>query len=277
MTTAPQIRLIEHSKSFWTAIFDHPPINLIDPDTIRELDVLIRRLETDPDVTAIVFESADPVYFAAHYDVLIDLKLTLDMPDGPTGMHPWIDVLARLSRVPVMTIAKVRGRARAAGSELILACDVRFASLETTLIGQPEVSMGAVPGGGPMARLSRLIGRGRALEVLLGADDFTGELAERYGYVNRALPDAELDGFVDAFARRVASFEKSAVAETKAFVDQATLADDTVFPAGMNAFFRSAQRPTTGARVGALVKEGFQLRNDVEARLPHYLGEFVKA
>jgi enoyl-CoA hydratase/carnithine racemase len=116
-------------------------------------------------------------------------------------------MLARLSRAPVASIASIRGRATGVGSELALACDMRFASREKAILSQWEVGAGLVPGGGPMARLPRLIGRGRALEVLLSADDIDGDLAERYGYVNRSLPDAELDGFVDALARRIASFD----------------------------------------------------------------------
>jgi enoyl-CoA hydratase/carnithine racemase len=133
------------------------------------------------------------------------------LPPGSTGLDAWNDVLVRLSRVPALTVAALRGRARGAGSEFVLACDVRFASKERAVLGQFEVGGGAVPGGGPMARLSRLVGRGRALEILVGADDFTSELAERYGYVNRAVPDAELDTFIDRFARRVAGFEKEAI------------------------------------------------------------------
>ena len=124
-------------------------------------------------------------------------------------------MLARLSRAPVVSIASIRGRATGVGSELALASDMRFASREKAILSQWEVGAGLVPGGGPMARLPRLIGRGRALEVLLSADDIDGDLAERYGYVNRSFPDAELDGFVDALATRISSFDKEALAETK--------------------------------------------------------------
>lgn len=276
MTTQPQIRIDKQSKSLWTATFDHPPINLIDPDTIRELDALITQLETDPDVTAIVFESADPDYFLAHYDVMQDISLTRDLPDGPTGMHPWIDMLARLARVPVITIAKIAGRARAAGSEFILSCDIRFASREKAVIGQFEVGFGAVPGGNPMTRLTHLVGRGRALEVLVGCDDFSGDLAERYGYVNRALPDAELDAFVANFAQRVAGFDKDVVSETKAFVDKTSLPDDSELPPAMSAFFRTVTRPQTAKRAGALIEKGFQTRGDIELNIGHHVAQFVK-
>ena len=135
-------------------------------------------------------------------------------------------MLVRLSRAPVVSIASIRGRATGVGSELALACDMRFASREKAILSHFEVGAGIVPGGGPMARLPRLMGRGRALEVFLGADDIPGDLAERYGYVNRSLPDAELDEFVDALANRIASFDKQAISETKRFVDVASLPPD---------------------------------------------------
>lgn len=268
----PQIRLRQVTSAYWIATFDQGPVNLIDPGTIRELDALVTRVETDPDVRVIVFESADPDFYLAHYDVLVDKRETMSMPPGRSGMHPWLDVLTRLSRVPAVTVASIRGRARGAGSEFVLACDVRFASRERAVLGQFEVGIGAGPGGGPTARLPRLVGRGRALEILLGADDFPGELAERYGYVNRAVPDAELDSFVDAFARRIAGFDKRAVAETKAFVDAASLPEDAEFPAALDSFFASVARGSTRERVIGLVGEGLQQRGHVELDLGRRAG-----
>jgi enoyl-CoA hydratase/carnithine racemase len=273
MTSAtPQIRMRQVSSAYWIVTFDHRPINLIDPDTIRELDALVSRLEADPDVRVIVFDSADPDFYLAHYDVLVDKQETISMPPGRSGMHPWLDVLTRLSRLPAVTVASIRGRARGAGSEFVLACDVRFASRERAVLGQFEVGIGAVPGGGPMARLPRLVGRGRALEILLGADDFPGELAERYGYVNRAVPDNELDAFVDAFARRIAGFDKRAIAETKAFVDAASLPEDAEFPAALDSFFESVARDGTRQRVIGLVGEGLQQHGGIELDLGRRVG-----
>ena len=262
-----QIEISHPAPGYWRATFCNPPINLIDPDTIVQLGELVTRLESDHDIKVVVFDSADPDFFLAHYDVLVDKARTAAMPKGPTGMHPWLDVLARLSRVPVVTIASIRGRARGAGSEFALACDMRFASTERAILGQFEVGVGAVPGANPMARLAGLIGRGRALEVVLGADDFPGELAERYGYVNRALPDAELDDFVDSFARRLAGFEKYALMRTKSFVDELSLPDDGLFPAALAEFFISTARPETRARMTHLIERGLQTRSDVELNL----------
>ena len=148
-----------------------------------------------------MFDSANPDFYLAHYDVENDPSRTVALPLGPTGMHAWLDLLVRLSRAPVVSIASIRGRARSAGSEFVLACDLRFASRENTLLGQFEVGTGVVPGGGPMARLPRLVGRGRALEILLVADDLDGPRAEQYGYVNRVIADDRLDDEVDRSPR----------------------------------------------------------------------------
>ena len=253
------------------AIFKNPPINLVDPDTILELSALIEKLETNPEIKVIVFESDDPDFFLAHYDVLVDKALTAAMTEGPTGIHPWLDVLVRLSRAPVVSIASIRGRARGAGSEFALSCDIRFASAEKAVLGQFEVGVGAVPGGNPMARLAGLIGRGRAIEVVLGADDLPGALAERYGYVNRAIPDTDLDAFVDRFARRIAGFDKEALTDAKRFIDEASLPGDDLFPPALDQFFISTRRPTTGARMAKLLEAGLQKRTDIELKLGQYV------
>lgn len=268
-----QIEVSSPAPGYWRARFSNPPINLVDPDTIGELSRLLGRLEDDPEPRVVVFDSADPDFFLAHYDVLADKARTAAMAPGPTGMHPWLDVLARLSRAPVVSVAAIRGRARGAGSEFVLACDIRFASAEKAILGQFEVGVGAVPGGNPMARLAGLVGRGRALEVVLGADDFPGALAERYGYVNRALPDAELDAFVDRFARRIAGFDKAALAEAKTFVDAVSLPDDALFPPALAAFFRSTARPETRERMARLLERGLQRRSALELELGRRVAE----
>src|SRR5664279_2264453 len=185
------LRLDRRSPGYCRVTFDHPPINTITATTVAELAELVGLIEQDPDLNVVVFDSVNPDFYLAHYDVEHDPSRTAALGVGPTGMHAWLDLLVRLSRAPVVSIASIRGRARGGGSEFALACDLRFASRENTVLGQFEVGTGLVPGGGPVARLPRLLGRGRALEVLLGADDIHGDLAERYGYVNRSLPDAE--------------------------------------------------------------------------------------
>src|SRR5262252_8854809 len=225
-TTTKQIVLTRRSAAYWRATIDHPPLNIFGPDTVPHLNEIITALETDEDVKVIVFDSAIEGFFLTHYDFLAKIEDTTSLPPGPTGLQPLPDMLVRLSRAPVVSIALIRGRATGVGSELALACDMRFASREKAILSHFEVGAGIVPGGGPMARLPRLMGRGRALEVLLGADDIRGDVAELYGYVNRCLPDAELDGFVDALATRIASFDKQALFETKRLVNVASLPPD---------------------------------------------------
>src|SRR6266481_336533 len=210
-TMTKRILLTRRSAAYWRVTFDHPPLNIFGPETIPQLNEIITALETDEQVKVVVFDSAVQGFFLTHYDFLAKLEATTSLPPGPTGLQPLPDMLVRLSRAPVVSIASIRGRATGVGSELALACDMRFASREKAVLSQFEVGAGVVPGGGPMARLSRLMGRGRALEVILGADDIPGDLAERYGYVNRSLPDAELDEFVDALASRIASFDKQTI------------------------------------------------------------------
>jgi enoyl-CoA hydratase/carnithine racemase len=220
-----------------------------------------------------VFDSAVEGFFLTHYDFIAPLEDSAKIPPGPTGLQALPDMLVRLSRAPVASIASIRGRATGVGSELALASDMRFASREKAILSQWEVGAGLVPGGGPMARLPRLIGRGRALEVLLSADDIRGDLAERYGYVNRSLPDAELDGFVDALAMRIASFDKQAIADIKRLVDVASLPPDAEILPEWDAFLAALGRPASQKRIRALMERGFHRAGDVENRLGFHVGQ----
>src|SRR5579862_3081398 len=164
-----QVYLTRRSPHYWRVTLDHPPLNIFGPEAIPQLNAVITELETDKQVKVVVFDSAMEGFFLTHYDFLAKLEETTSLPPGPTGLQPLPDMLVRLSRAPFVSIASTRGRATGVGSELALACDMRFASREKAILSQFEVGAGVVPGGGPMARLPRLIGRGRALEVLLGA------------------------------------------------------------------------------------------------------------
>jgi len=268
-----QIALRKHSPAYWRVTFDHPPLNIFGPETIPELSEIVTVLETDEQVRVVVFDSAVDGFFLTHYDFVAPAEDTTRLPPGPTGLQQLPDMLARLSRAPVVSIASIRGRATGVGSELALASDMRFASRERAILSQWEVGAGLVPGGGPMARLPRLIGRGRALEVLLGADDIDGALAERYGYVNRALPDAELDAFVDALATRIASFDKQALAETKHLVDVNSLPPDAEIAPEWDAFLAALARPAAQARIQRLFERGFHEAGDVETRLGYHVGQ----
>ena len=272
-TMTKQILLTRRSPAYWRVTINHPPLNIFGPDTIPQLNEAITAVETDEEVKVVVFDSAVQGFFLTHYDFLAKLEDTTSLPPGPTGLQPLPDMLVRLSRAPVASIALIRGRATGVGSELALACDMRFASREKGILSQFEVGAGIVPGGGPMARLPRLIGRGRALEVFLGADDFPGDLAERYGYVNRSLPDAELDEFVDALATRIASFDKRAIGETKRFVDVASLPPDYEIAPEWDVCLASIMRPAAQKRIGKLLEKGFHKPGDVETRLGYHVGQ----
>ncbi len=272
-TETTEIRLARRSPAYWRVTFDHPPLNIFGPETIPQLNEIITALETDEHVKVVVFDSAVEGFFLTHYDFLARLEDLTGLPPGPTGLQPLPDMLVRLSRAPVVSIALIRGRATGVGSELALASDMRFASREKAILSQWEVGVGLVPGGGPMARLPRLMGRGRALEVLLGADDIRGDLAELYGYVNRSLPDADLDGFVDAFATRIASFDKRAIIDTKRLVSAASLPPDVEIAAGWDACLASMARPAAKERIKTLMERGFHKPGDAENRLGYYVGQ----
>ena len=243
------------------------------PEFVVEFRKILTGLEADEQVKVVVFDSAVEGFFLNHSDFRAKLEDLTGLPQGPTGLEAWPDILVRLTRAPFVSIALLRGRATGNGSEMTLACDMSFASREKAILSQWEVGVGLVAGGGPMARLPRLIGRGRALEVLLGADDIRGELAEAYGYVNRALPDAELDGFVDALATRIAGYDKWAIANTKRLVNAASLPPDVEIAAGWDACMTSIGRPAAQARIERLFERGFQKPGDAETRLGFYVGQ----
>ena len=212
-----RLTIDEVTPAYWRVIIENPPINLYDPEMFAELNVLMDRIDTDRDLKVIVFESANPDYFVAHYD-LERGEVIPDQP-GAAEFSAWPKFVTRLAQSRVVSVAKLRGRARGHGSELALACDIRFASKEKAVLAQVEVGVAVVPGGGATEWLSALAGRSRALEIICGADDFDADTAEKYGWVNRSIPDAELDAFVDNFARRVASFEKRALELAKKLVN----------------------------------------------------------
>jgi enoyl-CoA hydratase/carnithine racemase len=271
-TEKAQIRLTRLSGAYWRVAFDNPPLNVMGPQFVRELREIITTVEADEEVRVVVFESAVEGFFLNHSDFNADLKDLTSMPQGPTGLEAWPDVLVRITRAPVVSIALIRGRATGNGSELALACDMSFASREKTRLSQWEVGVGLVAGGGPMARLPRQMGRQRALEVLLSSDDIGGDLAQAYGYVNRSLPDGELDGFVDALATRIASFDKWAIANTKRLVSAASLPPDVEIAAGWDACMASIARPAAQGKIKALFEQGFHRPGDAEDRLGSYLG-----
>ena len=272
-TEKAQIRLTRTSSAYWRVTFDNPPLNVMGPQFAREMREIITAVEADEEVKVVVFDSAVEGFFLNHSDFYADMKDLTSMPQGPTGLEAWPDILVRITRMPVVSIALIRGRATGNGSEIALASDMSFASREKTCLSQWEVGVGLVAGGGPMARLPRLMGRQRALEVLLSSNDIGGDLAEAYGYVNRSLPDGELDGFVDALATRIASFDKWAIANTKRLVNAASLPPDVEIAAGWDACMTSIARPAAQGKIKALFARGFHKPGDAEDRLGFYLGQ----
>ena len=270
-----QIRVARRSPGYWRVTIDNPPINVMGPEMVRQFQEFINALEADEHVRVVVFDSAVDDYFLNHSDFMASLEDLTSMPAGPTGLPPWPDFLVRLTRAPVASIALIRGRATGNGSELTLACDMSFASREKSVISQWEVGVGLVAGGGPMARLPKLIGRNRALEVLLSSEDIKGDQAEAYGYVNRALPDADLDAFVEALATRIAGFDKWAIANTKRLVNT-SLPPEVELSAGWDACMAAIARPAAQDGIKALMDRGFHKPGDVENRLGYYLGQIVR-
>jgi enoyl-CoA hydratase/carnithine racemase len=271
-TKSVQLRITRRSPAYWRVTIDNPPINVMGPEMVRQFQEVITALESDEEVRVVVFDSAVEDYFLNHSDFTAKLEDLTSMPAGRTGLPPWPDFLVRLTHLPVASIALIRGRATGNGSEITLACDMSFASREKTILSQWEVGVGMVAGGGPMARLPQLIGRNRALEVLLGSDDITGDQAQAYGYVNRTLPDADLDAYVEALATRIAKFDKWAIANTKRLVNT-SLPPDLELGAGWDACIASLGRPAAQKAIKALMDRGFHKPGNVENRLGYYLGE----
>jgi enoyl-CoA hydratase/carnithine racemase len=242
-----------------------PPMNLEGPGLIRDLVSLILKAETDEAVKVIVFKSADPDYFISHVDVT-RIKENREAAAKLDGNPSIGQVLRHLSASSLVTIAQIEGRVRGVGSEFIVACDMRFAARETAIFGQFEPAFGVIPGAGAVQHLTRLMGRGRALEVLLSADDYDAEIAERYGWINRALPARELGDFVRSLALRIASFPAAGHAGIKNRVNAIALASAEDIQRDSDLFLDGVNAPEYQRRMQAAMKRGFQTR-DAEMKL----------
>ena len=273
--SAAPLRVTEETPAYWRIVFDYPPFNVADGTMFQALQDLLARINVDPSLRVVVFESASRDFYLSHFDLTGKLGNVMTAV-GPSGLPVLADTFVRITRSPVVSIAKIRGCVRGACSEFVLACDMRFASRENTRLGQPEVGVGLHPGGGGTERLPHLVGRGRALEIILGANDFDGDTAERYGYVNRALPDAELDDFVDTLARRIASFDRRAVAAAKNLVNQVSLPSADRLLEALNSFQAALAWTGTQQRIEALLKRGLQQDSDFERRWPEVLDTLVE-
>ncbi len=271
MSTHNRLTITKITPAYWNVSINNPPINLYDPEMFAELNVLLDTLDDDKDVSVIVLESANPDYFVAHFD-FIRADIIPDQP-GAAEFTAWPRMMTRFAQSRVLSIAKLRGRARGQGSELAFACDIRFASKEKAILGQPEVGVGVVPGGGGTEWVARLVGRARALEILCAADDFDADTAEKYGWVNRSIPDAELDAFVDKFARRVGSFLKRPLELAKKLVNaHVGFPSEAELWNSNHAFLGTKSWPESQARVRKLVEMGFMQPGDLEMNMGERLG-----
>jgi enoyl-CoA hydratase/carnithine racemase len=237
---------------------DHPPINLLDIPLITDLDGASRELEADAAVKAVVLQSANPDFFVAHADLALIQQLPAEVPPREEKLGVFHAMVDRFRTMPKATIAKIEGRCRGGGSELALSCDMRFAALGKAVLGQPEVGVGIIPGGSGSVRLPRLVGRGRALEIILGCGDFSADMAERYGYVNRALPPADITAFVNALAYRIATFPAEAIALAKEAVAMADTGIEDALVREEQIFFRSAHTDEARQRMAAAMAGGMQ-------------------
>lgn len=262
MSSPRQLGIDKSPAGIWTVTFRNPPINLLDAQTIDELQALIGAAEQDPSAKVLIFQSGDPDFFIAHFDTRKAGEMST--APGPTGFTPWIDCVLRLARAPFVSIAKIRGRTRGVGNEFVLACDLRFASYESAVFGNPEIGVGLPPGGGALEWLPRLVGRSRALEIALSGDDFDAEIAERYGLINRAFDDVRLDGYVETLARRLASFDRSALGEIKAQVSRIGVPSGTEIATSNSMFFAALGRPDAVARRAQLPALGYGEPSDFE-------------
>ena len=248
-----------------------PPMNLLGPELVRDLVSLIQQAEADATVKVLVFKSADPDYFISHVDLTRVSEYRAEAAKL-TGEASIALLFRYLSASPLISIAQIEGRVRAAGSEFVLACDMRFAARESAIFGQFEPAFGVIPGGGGVQHLTRLMGRARALEVMLSADDYDADLAERYGWINRALPAAALGDFVRSLAHRIARFPAAGQAVLKDRVNAIALAPVEDFRRDSDLFGEGVGSPEVQKRIGAAMKHGLQTR-DAELSLARVLGD----
>jgi enoyl-CoA hydratase/carnithine racemase len=259
-----RITVDKTTSGYWRVTLNNPPINAIDDRMYDEIFDLVEEIEAERSLKIVTFESANPDFFIAHYSTA--------EPRSRFGTPRWIDAATRLAESDILSVAVIRGRVRGGGSEFTLACDVRFASREKAIFGQPEVGTGLVPGGGALQRLPLLVGRSRAIEIILGAVDFDAETAERYGWINRAIPETELDGFVRNFIRRILSFDKQSLGTCKATINQVGLPDKAQLQATQNTFFTTFGWPGAIERFPKLRERGIGTAGEFELNLGKHVG-----
>jgi len=262
-----------HDGKVLFAELSAPPMNLLGPELVRDLVALLKAAEGDSAVQVIVFTSADPDFFISH----VDVTRIPELRDAAVGLtdEPSLAVLFHhMASSRLITIAQIEGRVRGVGSEFALSCDMRFAAKERAIFGQFEVAFGVIPGAGAAQHLARLMGRARALEVLLSADDYDADLAERYGWINRALPAIELGDFVAGLAQRVAAVPATGRQTIKDRVNAIELPPVDEVREDSRLFLHGLGHPEAQPLIPAALKLGFQVR-DAELALPDLLAKIV--
>ncbi|KAI0182763.1 ClpP/crotonase-like domain-containing protein [Xylaria flabelliformis] len=248
------------TPSYWRATFSNPPFNFMDNAFIKEFFSLIDNIADDPEVKVVVFDSSAEHFFIAHFDIINPISPDL------AGPAYWGNI-TRLADLPVLTVAAIRGIVRGGGAELSAAFDVRFGSREKAIIAQPEVGLGAFPGGSGLRMLPRLVGRGRTLEIILGADDFDADTAALYGWINRAIPNDQFDDFVDKFARRVAGWDRYGISYAKSVINKSGYPTVDEVYTDFLAFEAAINQGSVPARLKAMTEAGFQSNVDFEIHL----------
>jgi enoyl-CoA hydratase/carnithine racemase len=267
MPDPSQFKIDRTHRGVWTVTFSNPPINMFVPTTILELGALMTDIEAELSVKVVVFQSGNPDFFVTHLDVA-------KAAERPETLRLWREFVLRLSSSPVVSIAKIRGRTRGIGNEFVLACDMRFASRQSALFGNPEVGVGLVPGGGALEWLPRVVGRSRALEIVLSGDDFDADIAERYGWVNRTLEDRALDSFVDALARRLASFDRETLTAAKTQINRFGMPTASELQSSNDLFFPLLALPSAQKRRAKVRNSGYGVPSDFELNFGQYLPGF---
>ena len=260
-----RITVNKETPGCWRVKLDHPPINTVDDRMYDEIYDLVERSEAEASLKVVTFESANPEFFLAHYGIAES--------SSRFGKPRWIEAATRLAMSKTLSIAIIRGRARGGGSEFAMACDVRFASREKAIFGQPEVGFGLIPGGGALERLPLLVGRSRAIEIVLGADDFDADTAERYGWINRAIPEAELDGYVANFVRRVLSFDSQALSTAKAILNHTGLPNEAQLRSTQASFGATLRWPEALQRMAKSRERGLGVAGEFELNIGRHVAD----
>lgn len=270
MSSSKRLIVREVSSGYWKVMIDNPPTNMFDPLMYAELNLLADRMENSPELRIVVFESADSDFFMNHHDVAHRLEVP-ETPGAKPFFYTWPCYVERMIHMPVLSVAKVRGRARAQGFEFALVCDMRFASREKALFSLVEAAGGSIPGGGGIEWLTRLCGRSRALEIVCGAEDYDADTGELYGFVNRSVPDAELDSFVDNFAVRISKFNKNVLAACKKTIndrsDLPTLGE--LLASNHQLYEVDYEWPKPGGTFEKMMAAGFGQKSEFELNLPY--------